>query len=156
MVPACAAQYMNYLTMSEYIKSLDKDVTASYSAKLGRAWVKRNGQSLYASWNAAKFIDEMRLWPPVEYLHIFCYFVDRPGVYTHKQLMQWKSKKAYNFFKNGHVCTVRSWHLSSGVTILKVTINPSQLRSPEKAHCAWVSVKSDGQIVTAHCTCKAG
>ena len=92
-------------TMSEYLKSLDKDATARYLAKQDVLGLKETDDP-YASWNEAKFINEMRLWPPVEYSHIFCYFVDRPGVYTRKQLMQWKSMEAYNFFKNWHVHTV--------------------------------------------------
>ena len=93
--------------MSEYLKSLDKDATARYLAKQDVLGLKETDDP-YASWNEAKFINEMRLWPPVEYSHIFCYFVDRPGVYTCtcKQLMQWKSMEAYNFFKNWHVHTV--------------------------------------------------
>ena len=91
-------------TMSEYLKSLDKDATARYLAKQDVLGLKETDDP-YASWNEAKFINEM-LWPPVEYSHIFCYFIDRPGVYTRKQLMQWKSMEAYNFFKNWHVHTV--------------------------------------------------
>ena len=30
------------------------------------------------------------LWPPVEYGHIFCYFVERRGVFTRSELMHWK------------------------------------------------------------------
>ena len=35
--------------------------------------------------------------------HIFCYFVERPGTFTIKPLLQWKSIEAYTFFQNGHV-----------------------------------------------------
>ena len=38
-----------------------------------------------------------------------CYFVDHRGVYTHQELMQWKSLEAYNYFENGHVRTVEIW-----------------------------------------------
>ena len=38
--------------------------------------------------------------------HIFCYFVDRIGVYTRQQMLQWKQLDAYNYFTSGFVCTV--------------------------------------------------
>lgn len=59
---------MNYLTMSEYLKSSDKDATARYMylAKLDILGLKEMDDP-YASWNEAKFVDEMRLWPLVEY-----------------------------------------------------------------------------------------
>ena len=53
----------------------------------------------------------MTKWPSVEYGHIFCYFVERPGVYTRRQLMQWKSLEAYNYFQSGHVRKVQVWPL---------------------------------------------
>ena len=39
--------------------------------------------------------------------------------------------------------------------MLKAFVNPSQ-KTPSKANQAWVMVKSDGTVVTAHCTCMAG
>ena len=44
--------------------------------------------------------DDMTLWTLLEYGHIFCYFVQRPGVYTQQELMQWKSLEAYNYFQS--------------------------------------------------------
>ena len=48
-------------------------------------------------------VDDMTLRPPVEFGHIFCYSIQRPGVYTQQQLVQWKSLDAYNYFRSGHV-----------------------------------------------------
>ena len=50
----------------------------------------------------------MRLWPPVEFGHIFCYryLIERPGVYTRQELLQRKQLEAYNYFKSGFVRTV--------------------------------------------------
>lgn len=97
----------------------------------------------------------MSLWPGVEYGHIYCYFIERPGVYTHKELQQWKSLDAYNYFLSGHVREIKVWRVCESVSILKAMVNPSQ-RSASNAHCAWVAVKQDGSIITAHCTCMAG
>ena len=43
------------------------------------------------------FVESVTLWPTVEYGHIFCYFVERPGVFTTKGLM--KCLEAYNYFR---------------------------------------------------------
>ena len=32
------------------------------------------------------FVENMTMWPTVEYSHIFCYFVERPGDFTKKEL----------------------------------------------------------------------
>ena len=100
--------------------------------------------------------DDISLWPPIEYGHIFCYFIERPGVYTKEELLQWKSLEAYNYFVSGRVQTVLIWLVNgSNCCVVKTTVNPSQ-RSPEDAHHAWAAVKKDGHIVAAHCTCMAG
>ena len=95
----------------------------------------------------------MTKWPPVEYGHIF-YYIERPGVYTRRQLLQWKSLEAYNYFTSGHVRTVKIWPLAR-LSIIMAFVNPSQSLA-DKAHQAWVRVRYDGEIITAHCTCMAG
>jgi hypothetical protein len=98
----------------------------------------------------------MTLWPPVEFGHIFCYFVERPGTYTKRELMQWTSLDAYNYFQSGHVRSVKLWAASaSDIIVAMALVNPSQ-NAPDKAHHAWVGLKVTGEIVTAHCTCMAG
>ncbi len=108
----------------------------------------------YAPENTKDFIDDMTKWPPVEYGHIFCYFIEHPGLYTRRQLMQWKSLEAYNYFQSGHVRTVNIRNLPT-CCLLMAHVNPSQ-NSPDKVHLAWVSVRDDGTIITCHCTCMAG
>ena len=90
-----------------------------------------------------------------EYGHIFCYFVQRPGLYTQQELMQWKSLEAYNYFQSGFVRDVKLWAINHDQCILHAYVNPS-MRSPEKRHDAWVAVKECGTIITAHCKCMAG
>ena len=46
--------------------------------------------------NSINFVKDMSHWPPV----------DRPGVYTCQQMLQWKQLDAYNYFTGGCVCTV--------------------------------------------------
>jgi hypothetical protein len=134
--------------MSDYFVSLDPVAKDRYRQKL-----KLLG--LEDPYLDAGYVDDMTLWPPVEFGHIFCYFIERPGVYTKQELMQWKSLEAYNYFLSGHVRQVMVKRVSSTTCILKATVNPSQ-SSPDSAHEAWVAAKSDGQIVVAHCKCMAG
>ena len=74
---------------------------------------------------------------------------------TQQELLQWKSLEAYNYFKSVHVHTVELWVPSNSLCLLRAFVKPSQ-KSPDKQHLAWVAVKVDGQILTAHCTCMAG
>ena len=63
----------------------------------------------------AGYADDMTLWPPVD---IFCYFIERPGVYTKQQLFQWKSLDAYNYFLSGHVRLVMPPKMSTLISAL--------------------------------------
>ena len=139
--------------MTDYFKGLDPITKKRYAEKL-RLLDLAESDDPYAERNNDKFEDDMSRWPTVEYGHIFCYFIERPGLYTQHQLMQWKSLDAYNYFQSGHVKAVRIWCLQH-VTILKAFVNPNQ-SAPDKAHHAWVAMRTDGEIVTAHCTCMAG
>ena len=140
--------------MSEYYKRLPPVAASRYLAKLKVIGLEEQDDP-YLSSNDSRYLDDMAQWPAVEYGHIFCYFVERPGVYTQQELLQWKSLEAYNYFKSGHVRTVELWVPSNSLCLLRAFVNPSQ-KSPDKQHHAWVAVKVDGQILTAHCTCMAG
>jgi hypothetical protein len=59
----------------------------------------------YLKDNEPNFLDDMTRWPQVEYSH---FFGERPGVYTKRQLMNWKSLED---FKSGHVRTLRLLYL---------------------------------------------
>ena len=111
--------------MSEEYQSLDPAARARYLAKLQVLGLKEDDDP-FATWNDSRFEDNMSLWPPMEYPHIFCYFVEHPGVYMQQELMQWTSLKAYNYFENGHVRTVEIWPVDSTSCILRAVVNPSQ------------------------------
>ena len=83
-----------------------------------------------------KFIDDLTLWPPVEYGNIFCYLIERLGVYTQEQLLQWKSIDTYNYFISGHVREVKIWAPSNSQCILRAEVNPSQ-KSSDSCHFSW-------------------
>ena len=55
----------------------------------------------YDERNANSYKDDMTAWPPLEYGHIFTYFIRCPGLYTQEQLLSWKQLEAYNYFQNG-------------------------------------------------------
>ena len=138
--------------MSDYFLSLDPVAKQRYRQKLKIIGLDEKWEPYL---DTGDYIDDMSLWPPVEFAHIFCYFIERPGLYTKQQLMQWKSLYAYNYFLSGHVRRVTVKKVNSSICVLKAVINPSQ-SSADRAHEAWVAAKSDGQIVVAHCKCMAG
>lgn len=141
--------------MSEYFQALDIVAKKRYEDKLRLVGLD-NDSDPYLLWKGDQFKDDMRSWPPVEYGHIFCYFVDRPGTFTRAQLLQWKSMEAYNYFQSGHVRDIKIYRVDSTQScIMMAFVNPSQ-SAPEKANLSWVAVKYDGSIITAHCMCKAG
>ena len=39
----------------------------------------------YQLWSKERFVESMTMWPTVEYGYIFCYFVERPGIFTKKE-----------------------------------------------------------------------
>ena len=140
--------------MSEYYDSLNIQAKARYEEKLKLAGLSLE-EDPYNERNGNKYKDDMTAWPPLEYGHIFTYFIRRPGFYTQEQLIAWKQLEAYNYFQNGYVRSVYAYKLKSGVCVLKSLVNPSQ-RSAANPHNSWIIVNADGSVVTAHCTCMAG
>ena len=137
--------------MSDYFTSLDPVARKRYVERLNLLGLDQSGDP-YANSNSGKFANDMTKWPPVEFGHVFFYFIERPGLYTRRQL--WKSLDAYKYFQSGHVRPILVWSFQQ-FCMLKPVVNPSQ-SSPDKAHCAWVATRNDGEIITAHCTCMAG
>ena len=145
------------IKMSEYYKSLGTSEKARYVAKLEAVGLTLEDDP-YAKESGGKFETDMTSWPPLEYGHIFGYFITRPGVYTLEQLLSWKQLEGYNYFQSNYVRSVYTRRVGNGgatLYVLKAYVNPSQ-RTPHHAHQAWVVVKSNGYVVTAHCTCMAG
>ena len=88
--------------MSDYLRALCPVAKSHYLKKLSVLGLKKRDDP-YAETNVAKFVDDMSSWPNIEYGNIFIYFIERLGVYTQRQMVQYKSLDAYNYFKNGHV-----------------------------------------------------
>ena len=139
--------------MSEYFKRLQDRARVRYIEKLRLIGLGQSDDP-YSESNSSKFVEDLTLWPAVEYGHIFGYFVTRPGLYTQEQLLAWKQLDSYNYFQSGYVRTILVWAVGN-IRLLKALVNPSQ-RSPDTAHHCWLAVKKDGTMVSAHCTCMAG
>ena len=63
------------VSMSDYYRSLEAPAKDRYLDKLRLLGLDEDGDP-YAAHNEQKFIDDMSLWPPVEYGHIFCLSTD--------------------------------------------------------------------------------
>ena len=81
------------MEMSEYCQLLQGPANERYVQKL-RLLEFTESDDPYSESNAAKFTDNLTLWPRVEYGHIFGYLVTRPGLYTQEQLLAWKQLDA--------------------------------------------------------------
>ena len=136
-------------------KKLDRVSSARYLEKLKLLGLDERDDP-YDPKNAHNFVEDMTKWPAVEHSHIFSYYIQRPGIYTQHQLLQWKSLDAFNYFQSGHVRDIKIWlRPTSQCCIVMAYVNPSQ-NAPEKAHLAWIGTKFDGEIITLHCSCMAG
>ena len=93
--------------MSEYFRSLEDDAKLRYVAKLEAVGLTIQDDP-FSPENESRFVDDMAIWPRVEYGHIFTYFISRPGVYTQEQLLSWKQLESYNYFLNGYVRTIKA------------------------------------------------
>ena len=103
----------------DYYESLDGVAKRRYLSKLQLLGLDESNDPYISR----DFVDDISLWPPIEYGHIFCYFIERPGVYTKEELLQWKSLEAYNFFVSGRVRTVLIWLVNgSDCCVVKTTV----------------------------------
>ena len=89
---------------SDYLRALCPVAKSRYLEKLSVLGLEEKDDPYMVS------VDDMSCWPNIEYSNIFIYFIERPGVYTQKQMVQYKSLDAYNYFKNGHVRSASTRH----------------------------------------------
>ena len=69
--------------MTEYYRKLDAVAQSRYLENLKLLGLEEKDDPYEAS-NSCNFIDDMTKWSSVEYGCIFCYYVQRPGVYTRR------------------------------------------------------------------------
>jgi len=104
--------------------------------------------------NIANALEWME-WPDVTYAKVYDYLVLTVSFYTRDQIKAKKSLDGYNFFANGWLNSVTVLSVGNGNYLFLSTVKHSQSVSlpPLKV---WVITKSDGEVITAHCTCMAG
>ena len=140
--------------MSDYFQRLGDDEKVRYEDKLAKVGISIGDDPYLSNGN---FSSDMLAWPCVEYGHIFSYLIIRPGVYTQEQLLSWKQLEGYNYFQSYYVRTVwlRVFDVNKNICVLKAFFNLSQC-TPDNAHEARVITKTDGTVITGHCTSMAG
>ena len=71
-------------------------------------------------------VDDIKLWPPVTSLDVYCYLIETPGDFTGEKL------KAYNFVIFGWVKSLQvlkrnsAYHSSDVFTVIRAEVRPSQ------------------------------
>ncbi|XP_041955495.1 uncharacterized protein LOC121714280 [Alosa sapidissima] len=94
-------------------------------------------------------------YPNVEYHDVYHYLVNTPSPYTGADLKAYKSLDAFNFVINGWVRNILVQETADDIFATTASVFHSQYLNKEPLK-AWLAAKTDGTIITAHCTCKAG
>ena len=84
-----------------YQESLDTVARAKYEKKLELVGLRTCPYEL----DPVAWIDDVTLWPPVEFPDIVLYLLQSPGEYTREKLNAYKSLETYNYFVSGWVGT---------------------------------------------------
>ena len=102
--------------------------------------------------------DGLIYWPMVLYPDIFNYLSFNPSELGSKDLSDYKSCKAYSYYKCGWLQAIQYNKIdeSSKYCMMKTDCRKSE-RINDTFHKLWVILaKKTGKIVSAHCTCMAG
>lgn len=75
---------------------------------------------------SGQWVTDPTKWPKLQWLDIFLYLVEKPGVYMHEKLKAYKSLDVYNFVLCGHVQDIEYRDLSDGFCALRTEVLPSQ------------------------------
>ena len=71
------------------------------------------------------WIDDVTLWPPVEFSDVVLYLLQTPGQYTREKLKAYKSLEAYNCFVSGWVGTCYYHEINEEFCVLKAAVRTS-------------------------------
>ena len=82
-------------------------------------------------------------------------FQHRLGIFSPEAMENYKALEAWKYFQEGWVQTVVHMKISQDIMILKCDVRPSY-RATSPNHKPWVALDVLGNVVTAHCNCKAG
>ncbi|XP_076304603.1 uncharacterized protein LOC143222248 [Tachypleus tridentatus] len=93
--------------------------------------------------------------PNITYGDIYIYLINRTSTYTNESLKGYKSLDAYKYFVAGFVKNVQITRATSDKVIITAKVCHSQ-RLNEPPLKPWVASCRNGEIISSHCTCKAG
>ena len=136
---------------------MEKQLSADYAEKLQiDGTILPDPFALEDGW-----LDEdsgMKYYPPTTYPDICNYLQFFPAELASKDLNDYKTSKAYSYFKDGWLETLEYNEVDqySKYCLLKTRCRPSQ-RMNDAPHKLWICVnKKDGKILRSYCTCMAG
>ncbi|KXJ11481.1 hypothetical protein AC249_AIPGENE106 [Exaiptasia diaphana] len=150
-------------TDGNYLKTLLPKDLERYKDKLK---ITLDGEKLvvnnpYESWDDEKYWNNHPTsWPNIQFGDIWIYLVESPGPFTKERLKCYKSLLAYDYFISRKVGPVFTHEISSkqeegAIKVLKAEVRPGQAES-KNSYLPWIICKKSGEIITAHCDCKAG
>ena len=92
----CSSSGMAFETESEYYSKLTYEAKRRYKKKL----TMENREDLPDLFciKQEKWVDDLKLWPNVEYGDIYNYLINTKGLYTKESLEAYKSLEVFNFF----------------------------------------------------------
>lgn len=134
-----------------YVSFLTKESRERYLTKLKVCGLRNCPYEL----DDAVWKEKISEWPSVEYGDIHEYLINTPGIFTREAMKNRKSLASYNFFHSGWVGSIRHCFTESNLIVMLANVKHSQSMN-EKPLRPWVTAKSDGSIISAHCDCKAG
>lgn len=82
---------------------MDVKTAQCYSEKLQTAGLTVYDDP-YLETNSHRFRDDMKIWPQIEYRHIFVYFANRLSTFTQQQLLALKQVEEFKYFQSGFQC----------------------------------------------------
>ena len=83
---------------NSYYSSLPNPEKKRYEKEVELISKKKYSNSLDPYEISDDWIDDISLWPPVEYGDIHNYLIETPGPYTREKLRAYKSLDAYNYY----------------------------------------------------------
>ncbi|XP_077529384.1 uncharacterized protein LOC144141751 [Haemaphysalis longicornis] len=105
--------------------------------------------------DCATSVELRPLWPRVDDVDIVDFLVLRTSFVTLKQLKCRKALEGHNFLTSGWVREPWLKQVSADTVIIVSKVNHSQNLSVPPVQ-VWTLVKSDGEVIAAHCSCMAG
>lgn len=83
---------------NSYYSSLPNPEKKRYEKKVELISKEKYSNSVDPYEISDDWIDDISLWPPVEYGDIHNYLIETPGPYTREKLRAYKSLDAYNYY----------------------------------------------------------